>query len=184
MIKQTTHIIAFIILCANSLTFAMKIEKVAKPKQIQSLQQLAARAMLEKPQILITRATELNPDCKGTLHEALIWKIIELDIMKQKKCFIDITKTKQKYINLSFEGLCLVRTLKIKNLQGQQLQLTVDEAKLFNDLSLELKNKFTKNVIHPSLLQNLLASCKQSIFDFLKPETQITVQDFIIPYPS
>ena len=81
----------------------MKVEKIAKPKQIQSLQQLAARTLLEKPETLITKVNELNNACKVTLHEVLIWKIIELDIliyMKQKNCFIDITKTKQKYINL------------------------------------------------------------------------------------
>jgi hypothetical protein len=187
MIRQTTRIIILIALCASSLTFAMEAEKAVNPKQIQSLQQLAARAVLEKPQTLTTKATELNSGCKGTLHEMLIWKVIELEIliyMKQKNCFIDITATKQKYINLSFEDLCLVTTLKIKNLQDQQLQLTINEAKLFNNLSPELKNEFAQHVIHPSLLENLLASYRQSIFDFFKLKTQKTVQDFIIPYPS
>lgn len=184
---QTKKFIVSIALCTSSLMFSMKPED-AKYVKVASLQELATQAILKNPRAIIGQENQITPACKLILHETLlrealkpsnlnplsshlysmlakqeaaaygIWTAIHKDSKIRNELGITLSKY---YENASLSQLCLLSTIEKEQ---TKLELTIDEAKLFNDLSPELKNEFARLVIQPGLWQRLIYFMQKTAF--------------------
>jgi hypothetical protein len=165
-----------------------EIEKI-KPVKVKSLQTLAMKAALKNPRQLITEPLPLQLglmaheplkhsllhnklEIKKSLYEKLISKntyteykgTVSGTLMARRLAGEEFSKICQ---NLPLSQLCLLLAIETEHIKQQKLELTVNEALVYNYLSSEFKAAIDQLVIHPSLLQKLLASCKRQLWEIL-----------------